>query len=160
MRIELQSLPMSSIIKATVLHHLQAILDQKLQEAQASIATMQASLGNETKSTAGDKYETGRAMVQIELQKLADQRDKIDVQLQTLAKVDLQKASPKVEFGSLVETDKERYFVAIGLGKIEVDGGICYVISLDSPIGKTLQGKKAGDSLNFQGREIVVRSVS
>lgn len=146
-------------LKASVIQQLQEMLQQKLSEAQHSLVTTQASLGNETKSTAGDKYETGRAMVQIELQKMADQRDKIDVQLQTLAKVDPQKACTKVEFGSLVETDKERYFVAIGLGKIEVADGACFVISLDSPIGKALQGKSAGDQLNFQGREIMIRSI-
>ncbi len=134
------------------------MLQQNLAEAQLALSTTQASLGNETKSTAGDKYETGRAMVQIELQKMADQRDKIDLQLQTLARVDLHHTADAVEFGSLVTTDKESYFVAIGLGKVPFEGQTCYAISLDSPIGKALKGKKSGDKLQFQGREIVIRT--
>lgn len=136
------------------------MLQQNLAEAQIALSTTQASLGNETKSTAGDKYETGRAMVQIELQKMADQRDKIDQQLQTLGRVDAHHISHTVEFGSLVETGAEWYFVAIGLGKIPFEAHLCYAISLDSPIGKALKGKKAGEKLQFQGREIEILKIT
>ena len=145
--------------KHNIIATIQALLQQNLAEAQLALSTTQASLGNETKSTAGDKYETGRAMVQIELQKMADQRDKIDLQLQTLARVDAHHVSNLVEFGSLVTTDKEAYFVAIGLGKVPFEGRTCYAISIDSPIGKALKGKKSGDKLQFQGREIVIRTI-
>ena len=145
--------------KAALLLHLQNLLQAKLAEAQESLLTTQASLGNETKSTAGDKYETGRAMVHIELQKLADHRDKIDLQLQTLLKVDAQNVCDKVEFGSMVQTDRECYLVAIGLGKVQWEGKTCYVISMDSPIGQAMQGKQTGDHLTFQGREIKIAAI-
>jgi transcription elongation GreA/GreB family factor len=139
---------------------LQGILQENLAEAQQALSTTQASLGNETKSTAGDKYETGRAMVQIELQKMADQRDKIDLQLQTLARVDAHLICSTVEFGSFIETAHEQYFVAIGLGKVTFEGRTCYAISLDSPIGKALKGKKVGDTIPFQGRMLEIRAIS
>lgn len=140
--------------KPSLLAHLQGILQSRLEDAQQELATSQESLGNETKSTAGDKYETGRAMLQIELQKLAMQRDKVEQQLQILFKVDPQKACDKVEFGALVQTDKERYLIAVGLGKVELEGGVVYVISPDSPIARALQDKKAGERISFQGREL------
>lgn len=146
--------------KAALLHQLHTLLQAKIVEAQQALIATQASLGNETKSTAGDKYETGRAMVQIELQKLAMQRDKIDQQIQLLTKVDPLKPCEKVEFGALVRTQKESYFIALGLGKVEFEGGLVYVISLDSPIGRALQDKKVGDRVNFQGRELQVLAIA
>lgn len=149
----------SPIPKSSLLAQLLEMLHSRLEEAQQTLLATQASLGNETKSTAGDKYETGRAMVQIELQKLAMQRDKVDQQIQILTKVDAQKPCEKVEFGALVQTDKERYFIAVGLGKVELESGVVYVISLDSPIGRALQDKKAGDRIHFQGRDLQIKAI-
>ncbi|MFN8397977.1 MAG: GreA/GreB family elongation factor [Bacteroidia bacterium] len=140
--------------KSSLLSQLLGMLQERLSDAQQTLLTTQASLGNETKSTAGDKYETGRAMVQIELQKLAMQRDKVDQQIQILTKIDPQKPCEKVEFGAFVQTNKERYFVAVGMGKVELQDGLVYVISLDSPIGRALQDRKAGERVHFQGREL------
>lgn len=152
------SVPHSSP-KIRLVEFLRQSLAAKLQEAQQSILTTQDSRDNETKSTSGDKYETGRAMVQIELQKLADQRDKIDVQAQTLARVDAQKHCTKAEFGSLVQTENEQYFLAIGLGKIMFEGVACYAISMDSPIGKVLKDKQTGDRVQFQGRALTIVAI-
>lgn len=147
------------IPKLALLAKLLAILQDRHAEAQQTLLTTQASLANETKSTAGDKYETGRAMVQIELQKLALQRDKVDQQIQVLSKIDAQKPYDKVEFGALVQTDRECYFIALGLGKVELEGGVVYVISLDSPIGRALQDKRVGECIHFQGRELQIAAI-
>ncbi|MBX2974264.1 MAG: hypothetical protein KF797_14300 [Flavobacteriales bacterium] len=62
-------------------------------------------------------------------------------------------------FGSLVTTDQGVYFIAIGLGPVQVAGNTCYAISLASPIGQLLQGKAAGDAISFNGKRIVVQAV-
>jgi sortase (surface protein transpeptidase) len=43
---------------------------QRIETAQRAIAIAQASANEETKSSAGDKYETGRAMAQLEIEKI------------------------------------------------------------------------------------------
>jgi transcription elongation GreA/GreB family factor len=147
-------------LKISIVRHLQQMLEEALLETKQALAAMQESLTSETKSTAGDKYETGRAMVQIELQKLSAQHDKLSAQLQTLAKVDPQRACASVEFGSLVQTAQESYFFAIPAGKITVDGQVHYAISMASPIGSLLQGKTVGQSAAFQGRELRITGVA
>jgi transcription elongation GreA/GreB family factor len=147
-------------LKISIVRHLQDTLEAALLEAKEALAAMQDSLTSETKSTAGDKYETGRAMVQIELQKLSAQHDKIAGQLQTLAQVDPQRACATVEFGSLVQTAQESYFFAIPAGKITVDGQVHYAISMASPIGSLLQGKVVGQSASFQGRELTITGIA
>jgi transcription elongation GreA/GreB family factor len=145
--------------KPDLIAHLQALLQSRLDEAQAELFTAQASLGNETKSTAGDKYETGRAMLQIELQKLAIQRDKVEQQLQLLFRVDPHQSCDKVEFGAVVQTDTERYLIAVGIGKVELPGEVMYVISADAPIAQALLGKRVGEQVSFQGRNLQVLAI-
>ena len=45
------------------------MLEQKIKIAEESISCIQEARNNETKSSAGDKYETSRAMMQAELDK-------------------------------------------------------------------------------------------
>ncbi|MEO8591033.1 MAG: 3-oxoacyl-ACP synthase [Flavobacteriales bacterium] len=120
---------------------------------------MRDSLTSDTKSSAGDKHEVGRAMAQQELDKLEAQRGKLVALQQELARVPLDRIFDHVAFGSFVTTDQGIYFVAIGLGRIEFDGGPCSVISLASPIGQALQGKRAGEEVVFNGRTITVQHV-
>jgi hypothetical protein len=44
-------------------------VEQRIATAQEAIASAQRSANEETKSSAGDKYETGRAMAQLEIEK-------------------------------------------------------------------------------------------
>lgn len=127
--------------------------------AQEAIDSTRGAFTSDTKSSAGDKHETGRAMVQQELDKLEEQRAKLIGLQQELARVPLERTFDRVAFGSLVETDQGDYFVAIGLGRIEFDGGSCFAISLASPIGQALKDKRAGDEILFNGKSITVREV-
>jgi len=127
-------------------------LNGKIEQAQESIAVVKESRDNETKSSAGDKYETGREMMQIEINKSEDQLSKFINYKHQLSKIDLKKKFVKVEFGSLVETSNGTYFISIALGKIKLANTDYYPISLASPIGKLIYQKKEGDSIEFQGR--------
>ena len=146
--------------KSDVLHHLKSLLQEKVTAAQQEIMSTRASFTSDTKSSAGDKHEVGRAMVQQELDKLDDQHAKLIVLQQELARVPLDRTFDHVAFGSLVETDQGTYFVAIGLGRIEFGGRSCFAISLASPMGQALQGKRIGDNVTFNGRAASVRGIS
>lgn len=145
--------------KSKLLLHLQALLQEKVDAAGAEIGSTRASFTSDTKSSAGDKHEVGRAMVQQELDKLEEQRAKLIALQLELARVPLERTFEQVAFGSLVITDQGNYFVAIGLGRIEVGNEPCFAISLASPIGQALKDKRAGDEVLFNGRSITVREV-
>ncbi|MBP6390532.1 MAG: hypothetical protein KA352_06540 [Flavobacteriales bacterium] len=145
--------------KSDLLHHLQALLQEKLNAVQREIASTRGSFTSDTKSSAGDKHEVGRAMMQQELDKLDEQHAKLIVLQHELARVPLERTFDHVAFGSLVTTDQGVYFVAIGLGRIEFGGRSCFAISLASPIGQVLKDKRAGDQVIFNGRSITVQSI-
>lgn len=128
-----------------------------LEEALKSIAE---SRDNETKSSAGDKYETGRAMMQIEEAKNNTQLAQAQEVMHELMRIDLDGQSSSIGLGSLVKTNGGTYFLAIGLGKVHWEGQLYFCISVNSPIGQLLLHKKAGDTVVFNGRKIQIEVVS
>ena len=145
--------------RSGLLDHLQRLLKEKITALDREIASTLHARNSDTKSSAVDKHEVGRAMVQQELDHQQMQRDKVIAQLQELARVPVDRAFDRVGFGSLVTTDAGLYFIAIGLGRIEVQGDVCSVISLASPIGQALQHKREGDVISFNGRSIAVQAI-
>jgi len=145
--------------KEVLVNHLIDIVNERIENTLKSISSARESRDNETKSSVGDKYETGRAMVQFEIEKHNIQLQKAQQQKHELTQINLQKKYTRVEFGSLVFTGQGNYFVSIGLGKIEIENESIYCISLASPIGKLLNNKKAGDELNFQGVETTILEI-
>jgi len=145
--------------KAKILEELFIQLNSRIEELRAAQTLLKESRDNESKSSAGDKYETGRAMAQIELDKLQQQ-----LQNQVELKAELLKIKPKVEtekigFGSLVNCSTGKYFISVGLGKITIDGYIVYAISLASPLGQALKGAQKGNSILFNDNTIQIINV-
>ncbi len=146
-------------IKRQICTRILELLDEKGEAARNAIASSIESRNNDTKSSAGDKYETGRAMMQMEIDKNQMQLGKILDQQKDIANINLNRVYTKVEYGSLVETNDGTYFISIGLGKISYDNTDFYVISLASPIGQALKDKTADDIVVFQGREIIIKAI-
>jgi transcription elongation GreA/GreB family factor len=113
------------------------------------ITSNQKALTSETKSSAGDKHETGRAMLQLEMEKTSLQLEGIYQMKTILAKIKLDDASELVKLGSLVVTNHLNYFLAISAGEIRIENKVFYAISSSSPIGKLLIGKSVGKTLTF-----------
>ncbi|PHS03741.1 MAG: 3-oxoacyl-ACP synthase [Kordia sp.] len=115
------------------------------------IDNIQESLQSETKSSAGDKHETGRAMLQLEREKAGNQLADIQKQQELFSRVVIDTSSDVARLGSIIITDKGAYFLAISAGAIVAEGNTYYAISPSSPIGKILLGKKNGVAFVFNG---------
>ena len=145
--------------KEKIIDEMNRILDDRLDQLRQSIQDLEQSQESETKSSAGDKYETGREMVQLELGKYQGQVEKALAQKKALAQINPQHQYDEVSIGSLVKTNQGIYFISTALGKIQVRDTICFAISLASPIGQVLNGSKAGQSVSFQAKTIRIVSV-
>ncbi|MEY3417129.1 MAG: hypothetical protein RL711_1150 [Bacteroidota bacterium] len=128
----------------------------RIATAQAAITAAQFSANEEGKSSAGDKYETGRAMMQLEVEKNTSQLLQAKQLLQLLTQMNTFHTSDMVQQGSLVNTSNGQYYLAIGAGLVTIDHQPYYVISMQSPIGALLKGKKIGDSFSFNGKKISI----
>lgn len=129
-------------------------LETKFASLTKELDSLRESAESDTKSSMGDKYETGREMVMQERMKLEDQKALIAKQISFLKSIDLNKNYSKVEFGALAITNTATYFICIPIGLLEVDVNKIFVISANSPIGQVLLGKSVGEKIEFNGREI------
>jgi hypothetical protein len=120
-----------------------------------SIASYQNDLLSETKSSVGDKHETGRAMLQLEMEKASLQLEEVSKMQQTLRKISIENSSKIIGLGALVITTKGTYFLAISIGKIVFNRNDYFVISAQSPIGMQLVGKKLREIIPFNNAEIL-----
>jgi len=134
-------------------------VDSRLNTIQKTIESNQKALTSETKSSAGDKHETGRAMLQLEMEKAGQQLQAVQQMKETLAKINL-KESEVVSLGSLVDTNLGTYFISISAGQLSLANKMYFAISTSSPIGKLLLGKRVGESLVWNGRKINIHSLS
>ena len=146
--------------RSAVVAQLLTVLEQRAAALQAELSATLEARNSDTKSSAGDKHEVGRAMVQQELDQLEGRLVGIRSMQQELARVPMDRVHEHVAFGSLVTTDQGTYFIAIGLGTVEAKDGTCYAISLASPIGQALRGRRTGEVINVNGRAIRILGVS
>jgi len=146
--------------KLEILNHVKGALSARIAEAEAELASLRASQRTDTKSSAGDKHETSRAMAQLEIERQLERISGARSLLDLAGKVVLDRACDEVGFGNLVKTSEGLYFLAVGFGRVELDTtSTCYCISMQSPIGSALKGLAVGAAFEFQGRSVRIESI-
>ncbi|HWY38819.1 MAG TPA: hypothetical protein VNY73_09690 [Bacteroidia bacterium] len=135
------------------------LLSEKISALKISLRELEDGSGNDAKSSAGDKHETARAMMQLEQEKISKQLDEALEQKNTLAKIDIKVNSPEIIKGSLVKTNKGFLFLSIALGKIIVDDVPVIVLSPLSPLGMSLAGLKTGGHTEMNGTAYLVEKI-
>ncbi len=138
-------------IKEQLHAYCQDFLNDRFTTVSFRIEQIQRSLESETKSSAGDKHETGRAMLQLEREKAGNQLLEVKNQLAIFAKVNVFTSTGVASLGSIVKTNKGNYFLAVSAGLIIVNSVNYYAVSLSSPIGKAILGKTVADVITFNG---------
>ena len=138
------------ILKDLVLEKIQ----NKIDALEVLINETRAS-NNDTKSSMGDKYETGREMLQQEINQQQKQLNEALMAFETVKRINTNECS-KVVLGALVQVDVDIFYVCASAGEIEFNGKKVHTISLDSPLVKAMMGKSAGENfiLNNQNKSI------
>jgi hypothetical protein len=142
--------------KLNVRNGLLGQLESDLLFLKDTMREIQASANEETKSSVGDKYETGRAMAQLEIEKISQQiRDK-DHAIHLLNKVPTVILNQVIELGCLIRTTGGNFYLSVSGLPLNHTGERIYPISLSSPLGKTLLGKRQGDRVEVNGRPLTI----
>lgn len=134
-------------------------VEDRIRNAESAISTARESANDDTKSSAGDKYETTREMMQQEIDRNRKQLDESMKLKLILNQIDPAKSSDLVEQGSLVHTNLGIFYISISKGQISVDGKTYFAISSVSPIGQLLMRKKKGAEAVFNGKAIKVQEL-
>jgi len=138
----------------------QKYVNLRLQRIHDVISGIQESLTSETKSSAGDKHETGRAMLQLEREKAGKQLAQVQKLQEIIKKIDISSVSNHVHLGSLVQTSNGTYFISISIGELKIDNNSYFAIAANTPIGKVLLGKKPNDTVLFNNKKMTIKEVS
>lgn len=133
-------------------------VEQRISTTRDAMKEAQESGNEETKSSAGDKYETGRAMMHLENEKLARQLEEA-YKLQRALHQLTRKAADCIGPGSLAMTNHGNFYMAISAGKVIINGVEYFAVSPGSPIGQKLAGLEKGASILFNGRTFVVEEI-
>jgi transcription elongation GreA/GreB family factor len=134
-------------------------LDTKIAIATKAMQDAQDSANSEEKSSAGDKFETGRAMSQIERDMNARQLAECNKQKQIVLNTDIAKKQDHVSLGAVVKTETTSYFICISAGNIEVENASYFAVSVDTPIAKLILNKKIGEDFIVNGKRSVIKEI-
>ncbi|MDT0643584.1 transcription elongation factor [Zunongwangia sp. F363] len=146
-------------IKQKLYSSCEQYVEQRIERIKAAMNDLEEDLENETKSSAGDKYETGREMINLEWNKLSSQLQQFKMLNETLKNAKSRNASSEIQLGSLVKTNMANYFIAIPAGQLQVAGETYFSIGAGSPIAQLLLKKKAGENFSFNGKTNQIISV-
>ncbi|GAB3167967.1 transcription elongation factor [Telluribacter humicola] len=146
-------------MKQKVLAHLKALLDERMAVSWQAMEAAQASANEQSKSSVGDKYETARAMGQLDRDMFARQYEQARQERLVLERINEAEVLTRVALGSLVNTTAGQFFMAVSVGMVTLDGATVMAVSLASPIGKLLMGKGVGESFQFQGKTHKIEAI-
>ncbi len=146
--------------KPALLDFVKKTVSRRIDAAKQAMDAAQHAANEETKSSAGDKYETGRAMAQNQRDMYRHQFEQARQELTFLGKLSPFAAGDTVSTGTLAETTLGRIFISASLGEVDFEGQKIWVVSPKSPIGQAMLGKKAGESFVFRNKEYLIKSIS
>ncbi len=146
-------------LKVELYQYLLSAIQDKITGLENNLAAIKESISNETKSTAGDKYETARAMLHIEQGNLMQQLSNAYQQKNELSIIDIQNQSQVAKQGSLIFTSNGNFFIAIAYGNVQIANNTIIVLSAQSPLGKLFMGKRNQETIVFNNNNFLINEI-
>jgi hypothetical protein len=135
------------------------LIRQRIEAAKTMMGNAQQAANSEEKSSAGDKYETSRAMGHLEKDMHARQLAEHLKELASFQSVNCNLLYEKATAGSFIDTEKISFFIAAGLGKQNFENKPIYFLSPQSPLAKSLMNKKVNNDFVFNKESLVIREI-
>lgn len=149
----------SQQMKLAILQACHKHIEARITTAQEALSAARAASHDDTKSSAGDKYETGREMMQQEITR----NDRLLAEAMDMGQIVKSIAPDKYRqtggVGAIIETNRGLFFLGPGIGPLQVGNEQVFVISPSSPIGRLLVGCKPQDVINYANRSYVIREI-
>ena len=146
-------------LKKELVEQCDAILSVKIARLKKNLDDLQEDLNNESKSSAGDKYETGREMINLEWNKLSAQMNELLKLREILLRIDPERKNDLVTTGSIVITNKNNYVQSVPLGQLKMENDVFFAVGVNAPIVKPMLGKAAGDKVIFNDQHFEIEHI-
>lgn len=144
--------------KKQIIAECQRIVNDKLKALENELVLLAKDIAEDTKSSAGDKFETGREMTNIEREKISAQVSEYKKSINLLANIRPGERESIVH-GTLIETNKNWIFLAISIGPVKVGDQTVLVISALAPLGEAFMNKKVKSTVKFNGIEYAIKAI-
>ena len=147
---------MSIDLKKELLEQVFKQIDDKISILQSELKVYKDSAENETKSTAGDKHDTSKSMMQLEQEKMGAQLSDLLNQKSVLLNITVKTKQKSIGLGSLVYTNNGNFFLSIFSKQIILNSVNYFPVSIQSPIGKELLKSKKGSTITINAKQYTV----
>jgi len=147
-------------VKSELIEYCISLLTDKVERINSIVKSLKDAQANETKSSAGDKFETSREMMQSEIDKLELQLSQLYNDQSLLKLHKNEDSQPLVKEGSMIHTDQGDFLISAGIGKVQMASKTYFVISKSAPIAKQIFGLKIGDEFTFNNTPYSIQNIS
>lgn len=133
-------------------------LQDRLQAIQTQLDALKSDMNAEAKSTSGDKHETGRAMIQLEMENMGKQHQNWE-SFYLIAKGLDTEAHHVAKAGSLLKMNDLWHYLSVGIGKIQCDGEDIFCLAPSAPLAQMILGISAGSKITFNQRTLEIQEI-
>ena len=145
--------------KQILIQHYNHYLNERINTLREMIVDLTEDSLNDAKGSAGDKHETGLAMMHLEQEKLNRKlQEVVDIQSKFL-KIDYSIVSNQVILGSLVSANETYFLISVSLPKIEIEGKNIFAVSPEAPLAQKMLGAVLGDVITVNQIDYLIRSI-
>lgn len=146
--------------KTELIEYMKGLLDERLQVAWKAMEAAQDSANDQSKSSAGDKYETSRSMGQLDRSMHARQYEQVRQERVVLDRIGESESLSRGAVGALLETSAGWFFISVSLGAIKFENQTIIAVSSSSPVGLSFLGKEAGAQFQFMNKQHKIIAIS
>lgn len=136
-----------------------SIVSQKIERIKAELDDLKDGNAQNSKSTAGDKHDTERAMVHLEIEKLSKSLSIEYAILNDIEQIKADSINSVVSNGSFVETSRGIFLIGAACGKVYINSTSVFCISAHSPLAIELNSKSVGDVAQVNGNDFQIKSI-
>ncbi|MBR9845953.1 MAG: hypothetical protein GYB35_07525 [Algicola sp.] len=133
-------------------------VNKRIASYKDEIETIKESIDSNDKSTDEDDDSVNGKLMN-DLGKNAQYLSDVHKMFDSIKLINPNTSHQNVVLGSLVKTNSANFFIAVSIGKVEVDDESYFIISKSSPIGQLLLNKVAGDEIAFNDNRYKILDV-
>ena len=147
-------------LKKDLYNYCLSFATERINAAKKAIILAQEASVDDTKSSAGDKYETTREMMQQEISRNQAQLHEANKLKIALSALNSDKLHTVVQAGSIVKTNHGNFYISISAGQIKISDQTFFAISPVSPMGKALMNLKKGTEFEFNQKHFKILEIA
>ena len=135
------------------------LLNTRIQHIEQAMLEARESANSEEKSSAGDKYETSRAMGHLTQEMQSKQLEDAKQELDLINRLNTTTLHTSATTGAVVICNNFIFYLSLGLGTTAFEGHKITLLSPKAPLAGLLNKKLKGESFIFNQKPIEILDV-